>query len=527
MDEKKNMYKFNRIAPLDDEEHISWLPSSTDKALSLQESPPCIDYEGLVDFITTRYVTTTSKLNSTRSPSPSTERSMTSFSPPRTGSRSLCDTGPDILTNLQPKALNFRIIDSEKPTLDFVCAEHNSKRTLEVLPMQTDEFLAETESFDIIKSSSSTSTDSFFGCEELKFPHDRDLSSRSISTHAELAAPNNSTGILNIDGQVNQEERKCHKKSKKKKTETKKKIETVANNSQTGWEAYNEQHCAEIKRRGAKTTVKKGDLKDRETSKVNTNTEIEYMVRVQSVHDRTGKGLMSHNDCPKTMTVRAQFAARQSYLGKDQNRNLGHNRENFGNEAKQTDFRNATVLSTLNAAQQSRNVGKKKSYSENAHRQKVASGPKELVFSNDTFTLPQIVRETTEPLHNQSRRAKRTTKNTQQTKTLSTNALYLPPIEKNNFVIAKTPTEIHSSRTVENQISPNMTKKVFAKKESMDNFNNQHWGQLASNKTDSSLLKSSVRRKSRYDRDVLENRVKVPPFDTRCDQEIKVRFPQI
>jgi hypothetical protein len=520
MDER-SVYNFNRIAPLDDEEHISWLPFSTDKALSLQESAPCIDYEGLVDFITTRYVTTSSKLNSTRSPSPSTARSMTSFSPTWTGSGSLCDTGPDILTNLQPKALNFRIIDSKKPTLDFVYAEHNSKRTLEVLPMQTDEFLAQTENFDIIKSSSSTSTDSFFGCEELKFPRDResDLSSRSISTHAEPTAPKNASEILNIDGQVNQEDRKRHKKSKKKKRETKKENKTVAENFQTRREAYNEQHCAEIKRSGAKTAVKTGDLKDRTTSKVNTNAEIEYMVRVQSVYDKTGKGLMSNSDCPKTLTVRAQSAVRQSYLGKDQNRNLGHNREDFGDETKQTDFRNATVLSTLNAVQQSRNVGKKKWYSENAHRQKVVSGPKELVFSKDSFTLPQIVSETTEPLHNQSRRAKRTTTDTKQTKTLSTNALCLPPIKKN--------TEIHSSHTVESQISPNMTQKVFAKKESMDNFNNQHWGQLASNKTDSSRLKSSVRKKSRYDRDVLENRVKVPPFDTRCDKEIKVRFPQI
>jgi hypothetical protein len=189
-------------------------------------------------------------------------------------------------------------------------------------------------------------------------------------------------------------------------------------------------------------------------------------------------------------------------LGKDQNRNLDHHRENSDDE-----------------------------FEDKAHRQKVPSGPKELVLSKETFTLPQIVSETTEPLKNQSRRAKRTTKDTQQTKTLSTNALCLPPIEKNNFVIAKNPMGIHSretSHTVENQISPNMTQKVLAKKKkSMDNFNNRHWGQSASNRTESSRLKSSVRRKSIYDRDVLENRTKAPPFDTRCDAEIKVRFPQI
>jgi hypothetical protein len=376
-----------------------------------------------------------------------------------------------MMTNLQPKVLNFRFIDSEKPAVDFVCAEHKAKRTLEVLPMQNDEFLAQTENFDIIKSSSSTSTDSFFGCEELKFPHDRDLSSRSISAHAEPATPNDSTEILKNDGHVNQENRKRHKKSKKKKNER------------------------------SKISVKTEDLKDKKIPKVSTNAEIKYVVSGQSVHDRTGKGLMSHNDCPNTLTVRAQSAVRQSYLGKDQNRNLGHNRENFGDE-----------------------------FEDKAHRPKVPSGPKELVLSKGTFTLPQIVSETSEPLHNQSRRAKRTTKDTQQTKTLSIHALCLPPIEKNNFVIAENPMGKHSrgtSHTVENHISPNVTQKVFAKRKSMDNFNNQHWGQSASNRTDSSRLKSSVRRKSGYDRDVLENRAKVPPFDTRCDQEIKVRFPKI
>jgi hypothetical protein len=205
---------------------------------------------------------------------------------------------------------------------------------------------------------------------------------------------------------------------------------------------------------------------------------------------------MSHNDCPKTLIVRAQSAVRQSYLGKDQNRNLGHNRENFGNEAKQ-DFRNATVLSTLNAVQQSRKVGKKKSHSENAHHQKVASGPKELVFSKDTFTLPQIVSETIEPLKNQSRRAKGTTKDTQQTRNPSSHELCLPPIEKNNFVIAKTPVEINSM-----EISHTVAAQSVLPKKKSEKLNrqleNHPWGQSASNKTDSSRLKSSVRRKSRY-----------------------------
>jgi hypothetical protein len=224
---KKGMYSFNNTArpspsQLDDEEHISWPPSTTDKTVSLQESAPYIDYEGLLDFITTRYVTTSSDLNSTRSSSPSTERSMASFCPPRTGSGNLCDTNQDILSNLQPKALNFRIIDSEKPTLEFDCTEHNSKGILEVMPMQTEEFLAQTENFDIIKSSSSTSTDSFFGCEELKFPHDRDLSSSSISAHVEPTNSNNSDEILNIDGQVNQENRKVTKSQRRKRMKVQK-----------------------------------------------------------------------------------------------------------------------------------------------------------------------------------------------------------------------------------------------------------------------------------------------------------------
>jgi hypothetical protein len=272
---EKDMYSLNRIArpspsPLHDEEHISCPPYPTDKALSLQESAPYIDYEGLVDFITNRYVTTSSKINSARSPSPSTEISMTSFSPSRTGSGSYCDTGPDILANLQPKTLNFRIIDSVKPTLDLDCAEHKANRTLEVLSMQTDEIMAHTENIDIIKSSSSTSTDSFFGCEDLEFPRDResDLSSRSIFAHAEPASPKNATEILNIDGQVNQEDRKPRKKSKKKKN---KETETVAANSQTGKKTNEEQLHAEMKWRGAKRSkinAKTEDIKDRKSSKL-------------------------------------------------------------------------------------------------------------------------------------------------------------------------------------------------------------------------------------------------------------------
>jgi hypothetical protein len=244
---------------LDDEEHISCPPSPTDKALGLQESAPYIDYEGLLDFITTRYVTTSSDLISTRSLSPLIEKSMASFSPPRTGSRSLCDTNQDILQNLQPKALNFRIIDSEKPTLDFVCTEHNSKRTLEVLPMETDEFLAQSENFDIIildvKSSNFLMT--------VTYPAEAFLHMQNPQLRT----------ILNNDGHVNQENRKRHRKSKKKKNES------------------------------SKTSVKTEDLKDKKIPQVSTNVEIKYVVRGQSVHDRTGKCLMSHNDCPKTLTV--------------------------------------------------------------------------------------------------------------------------------------------------------------------------------------------------------------------------------
>jgi hypothetical protein len=537
MDEK-GMCSFNGIAllspsPLEDEGHISRPQSPNDKAVSRQESTaPYIDYEGLVDFITNRYITTSLEFNSTGSPSSSSERSMDSFSSTRTGSGSFCDKGHDILQNLQPKTLNFRIIDPEKPTLDFVCAEHDSKMKLEVLPMQADKFLAQTGHFDVIKSSSSTSTDSFFACEELEFPHDCGLSSRSISTHAEPAASKNAPKILNIDGQLNQEDKRRLKKSKKNKKEAKKEIKTAANNFLTGREAYDEEQHAEKKRCRAKSKTKKEDLKDRKTSQVSTDAEMK--------HERREVGLVTNNDRPKTLTVRTQSVVSHLCLGRDH-----HDRENFGNEiedkfknddaitfflseAKQTDFKNATGLSFSNTVQQSHTEGKKKSHVENAQRQRVPSKPKERVLNKDTFTLPQIVSETTEPLQSQSRRAKNTTKHTHQTKNPSTHALRLPPIEKNNFAIAKNSMEIHSRET-SHTIG---AQSVLPKKNSEFNWRleNQHWGQSASNTTDSSRLKSSVQRKSmsRYDRDILENRAKGPPFETRCDTvHVKVRFPQI
>jgi hypothetical protein len=79
MDEE-GMYSFNDTvppppSPLDDEEQFFWSPSPNDKAVCRPEfSASYNDYEGLVNYITSRYVIKISELKDKRSLSPSPER---------------------------------------------------------------------------------------------------------------------------------------------------------------------------------------------------------------------------------------------------------------------------------------------------------------------------------------------------------------------------------------------------------------------------------------------------------------------
>jgi hypothetical protein len=384
--------------------------------------------------------------------------------------------------------LNLRIIDSENPTLGHTrSAEHINEAKLHVVNAGPLPHSKRNQNFE----DGGTKLEKQYcidnrkeGCDIYWEECQPTMGKKKKSREQNRIANTKETNIPCASEGKNEEDIKRCKQSKKKK-ETKTETQTAVANSLAVRKAYDEKQRAEIKRRSArksKATAETEEIKDQEKENFGDGYEDDFE---------------SDDEIKSSLS-----------------------------EAKQKNVRNATILSSSNTAQHG-HMGKK-SPAEKAHRQKVPPRPKELVSCKETsFTLPEIVSNSIETLKNQSRFAKSKTKHAQQTKDLSTYGLCLPPIEMNNFVITKNPMGANSSETnhtVEAQ-------GVLAKNKSSEDLNNQleSQHQSAHSRTDCSRLTSSVRRKTspRYDRDVLDNRAKAPPFDTRCDEAVKVRFPLI